>query len=179
MVSTAQRFLRDEAFARLDALKLDDIQKLTWTKLASLANTSVPYVRKWAQDRGHVNLVSSQQPHYATVKDLPLDHQKVITLYDQEPRLSVRGIARETNISNQRLRTMIRRLIELKFLVERGHPARVISEAQLARLTSITKCREAQETWDQIGIRLGISRQAVKRFWVRFNHLAPKNSDRP
>ena len=60
--STARQHVLDEAFKRLDAVPLESLRGVTWTRAAALADTSVVFVELWVKARGYHDLSIGHKP---------------------------------------------------------------------------------------------------------------------
>jgi len=56
-VSNLREFRREEAFQRLDAVPIERLRHVTWTRAAALGGTTVAFVQLWVELRGYHGLI--------------------------------------------------------------------------------------------------------------------------
>lgn len=61
---TARQWEKNAAFERLDAIPLDQLRGVSWTRAACLAQTTTIWVRAWVAARQHNTLqIGGRQKH--------------------------------------------------------------------------------------------------------------------
>lgn len=56
-------FTREEAFQRLDAVPIERLRHVSWTRAAALAATTVAFVQSWVEVRGYQDLMIGGRRH--------------------------------------------------------------------------------------------------------------------
>jgi len=56
-VLNLREFRREEAFQRLDAIPIERLRHVTWTRAAALGGTTVAFVQLWVELRGYHDLI--------------------------------------------------------------------------------------------------------------------------